>query len=103
MFDAKDTVKDYIATLPIISAFFAAGSFMQNCESHWLPRSMGDSGLCAFYDVQPPATKIPLINIAVDTGKWVGAHMLKINGMNNSSYRTRHTPNVDGLQGIIKP
>jgi hypothetical protein len=75
MFDTKDTVKDYIETLPIKSFFFAPGSFMQNCQSHWLPRPMGDSGIYAFYNVIAPDAKIPLIDIAADTGKFVGAFL----------------------------
>jgi uncharacterized protein YbjT (DUF2867 family) len=75
-FDTKDAVKDYILTLPIKSAFFAPASFMQNCHSHWLPRPIGDSTY-AFFNVQPPSAKIPLVEIAADTGKWIGAFLLE--------------------------
>jgi uncharacterized protein YbjT (DUF2867 family) len=73
MFETKDLVKDYILTLPIKASFFAPASFMQNCDSHWLPHPMGDSGMYAFYNAISPDAKIPLIDIASDTGKFVGA------------------------------
>ncbi|KAF9899379.1 hypothetical protein EC991_008992 [Linnemannia zychae] len=71
-FDGKFEVEEYIRTLPIKSAFFAPGSFMQNYLTLLRPKLIGD-GTYAIVDVVSPKTKIPLIDITGDTGKYVGA------------------------------
>lgn len=71
-FDAKAEVEDYIRTLPIKSAFFAPGSFMQNYHSMMAPRANGD-GTYSIARHIPPTSQNPLIDTAGDTGKWVGA------------------------------
>lgn len=72
MFDCKDAVKDYIETLPIKSAFFSPGSFMQNYHTHMAPRA-GPDGNLAMTSFVSPDTQMALIDIAGDTGKYVGA------------------------------
>ena len=71
-FDSKDTVKDYIETLPIKSAFFSPGGFMTNFQTH-MGAHPGPDGQLAVTNFIKPDTIIPLIDIAEDTGKYVGA------------------------------
>jgi hypothetical protein len=97
-FDVKDQVRDYISGLPIKSAFFLPGceltspstcsrsaeikhlvlmtlwkAFMQNFHTNMAPRP-GPDGNPAFRGFVSPDTKYPLIDIAGDTGKFVGGH-----------------------------
>jgi uncharacterized protein YbjT (DUF2867 family) len=72
-FDAKADVETYIRGLPIKSAFFQPGSFMQNFNNRAMsPVSAGD-GTYAIFNVVAPETELPLIDTADDTGKYVGA------------------------------
>ncbi|KAK4499509.1 hypothetical protein PRZ48_010024 [Zasmidium cellare] len=71
-FDVKDEVKDYVEGLPLRSAFFWPGSFMQNFHGELAPRP-GPDGALAITNFVSPGTKYPLIDIAGDTGKFVGA------------------------------
>ncbi|OJJ88174.1 uncharacterized protein ASPGLDRAFT_72254 [Aspergillus glaucus CBS 516.65] len=70
-FDCKAEVEDYIRALPIKSAFFAPGSFMQNFNSNMKPHPVGD-GTYALANIVAPGTKMPLVNIE-KTGKYVAA------------------------------
>lgn len=71
--DVKAEIEEYIRTLPIKSAFFAPGYFMQNFSSPVLcPKPIGD-GKYALSNFVTPQTEIPLIETPADTGKWVGA------------------------------
>ncbi|KAI8710997.1 Hscarg dehydrogenase [Fusarium sp. LHS14.1] len=72
MFDAKARAEDYIRNLPIKSAFYSPGSFMQNYISFAAPRKASDGSnafVMAFHC--SPKTRIPLIDAASDTGKFV--------------------------------
>ena len=71
-FDAKAEVEDYIRRLPIRSAFFAPGSFMQNFQGIMAPRPTG-SGAYVIARHVSPHTQLPLIDTVGDTGKYVGA------------------------------
>lgn len=73
-FDGKAEVESYIRTLPIKSAFFAPGSFMQNHMAGGIlaPHPTGD-GTYAISSIISPRSQFPLIEIAGDTGKYVGA------------------------------
>ena len=71
-FDGKAEVEAYIRTLPIKSAFFAPGTFMQNFGATMRPFPAGD-GTYALSNSIKPETQLPLIDIAADTGKFVGA------------------------------
>ncbi|KAG0308994.1 hypothetical protein BGZ98_005856 [Dissophora globulifera] len=62
-FDVKFEIEEYIRTLPIKSAFFAPGTFMQNFVTFSSPHPAGDGTYSTF----------PLIDITGDTGKFVGA------------------------------
>lgn len=70
-FDAKAEVEEHIRALPIRSAFFAPGSFMQNFSGMMAPRPVGD-GTYAIASVAAPQTQLPLIDITSDAGKFVG-------------------------------
>jgi uncharacterized protein YbjT (DUF2867 family) len=71
-FDIKAKVEDYIRKLPIQSAFFAPGSFMQNWLSNMQPQKSTDGEYYVERHVSPQ-TQLPLIDTAGDTGKFVGA------------------------------
>ncbi|CRG92003.1 hypothetical protein PISL3812_09057 [Talaromyces islandicus] len=70
-FDSKYEVEQYIRTLPIKSAFFAPGTFMQNFTGEMSPRPAGD-GTYALNNIVTPETTWPMIDIT-DTGKFVAA------------------------------
>lgn len=71
-FDVKAEIEEYIRSLPIKSAFFAPGSFMQNFGHFMGPRPTGD-GTYAIAHFVKPETQLPLIDTVDDTGKYVGA------------------------------
>ena len=70
--DAQAEIEEYIRSLPIQSAFFSPGSFMQNFQNRMAPRPTG-SGAYVISRPVPPHTQLPLIDTAGDTGKYVGA------------------------------
>ncbi|KAF2119765.1 hypothetical protein BDV96DRAFT_486632 [Lophiotrema nucula] len=72
-FDVKAEVEQYIRTLPVKSAHFAPGSFMQNLLGNQKPRpSPNGDGTYVMGNLLADDTKWPLIDIT-DTGKWVAA------------------------------
>ncbi len=71
-FDAKAEVQEYILTLPIKSAFFAPGSFMQNFQSSMALRPATNGEYIIARHISPQ-TQLPLIDTVGDTGKYVGA------------------------------
>lgn len=71
-FDAKAETEDYIRKLPVKSAFFAPGSFMQNFHQMMRPQRTEDGKYIISRHVSPQ-TKLPLIDTVGDTGKYVGA------------------------------
>ncbi|KAH8689012.1 hypothetical protein BGW36DRAFT_391567 [Talaromyces proteolyticus] len=70
-FDSKYEAEQYIRTLPIKSAFFAPGTFMQNFTTHMSPRPAGD-GTYTWPGVVKSDTDWAMIDIE-DTGKYVAA------------------------------
>lgn len=71
-FDLKADIETYVRTLPIKSAFYAPGYFMQNFSNYILPQPTGD-GRYAISNVVSPKTQLAMIDIVADTGKFVGA------------------------------
>ena len=71
-YDAKADAEEYIRTLPIKSAFFAPGSFMQNFMRMMAPRPAGD-GTYAISNFHSGDAKFPFLDVAGDSGKFVGA------------------------------
>lgn len=70
-FDAKADVEDYIRQLPVRSAFFAPGSFMQNFQRMAVRKN--EDGEFVLERPVSPSSLLPLIDIVADTGKFVGA------------------------------
>jgi uncharacterized protein YbjT (DUF2867 family) len=73
-FDDKAEIEEYIRGLPIKSAFFAPGSFMQNLYNPQMaPRpSPANDGTYVISNICKPDTLLPWIDIT-ETGKWIGA------------------------------
>ena len=72
-FDAKAHVERYIRRLPIQSAFYSPGTFMSNFHTFFPPRPAPDDGTWVMTGVTAPTTRVPLIDVVGDTGKFVGA------------------------------
>lgn len=71
-FDLKADIEAYVRSLPIKSAFYAPGYFMQNFSNFVLPQPAGD-GTYVVASLVSPKTELAMIDIATDTGKFVGA------------------------------
>lgn len=73
-FDAKARIEAYIRSLPIKSAFYCPGSFMENFQSQTFlaPRQVSDDTWVMARHVSPK-TLYPLIDAVGDSGKFVGA------------------------------
>ncbi|KAI9931370.1 hypothetical protein ASPWEDRAFT_37841 [Aspergillus wentii DTO 134E9] len=73
-FDAKAKAEQYIRSLPIKSAFFSAGSFMENFKSQaFLHPQKAPDGTWVMARHLSPKTQFPLIDAVGDSGKFVGA------------------------------
>ncbi|KXX77880.1 NmrA-like family domain-containing protein 1 [Madurella mycetomatis] len=74
-YDSKAEVEAYIRTLPIKSAFFAPGTFMQNLWSEMAPRLVGSAqpGVYAITNIFAANRILPWIDVVADSGKFVGA------------------------------
>lgn len=70
-FDAKAEVEEYIRGLPIRSAIYTRGWFMQNFTRDMGPQLM-DDGTYAILNIVSAHIKLPLIDIVADTGKFIG-------------------------------
>lgn len=73
-FDTKAKAEKYMRELPIKTAFYCPGSFMENfaAQPYLLPRDTGDGTWLMARHMSPTAL-IPLIDAAGDSGKFVGA------------------------------
>lgn len=69
--EAKADSQNYISQQPIKSAFFVPGSFMSNFTSYMSPKPLGD-GTYGIFNLVGSEKLWPLIDVANDTGKWVG-------------------------------
>ncbi|EFY84278.1 hypothetical protein J3458_021449 [Metarhizium acridum] len=74
MFDAKARAEAYIRSLPIKSAFYSPGSFMENYITVAAPKRCqdGDGAYIMSMHVSPRTT-VPLIDAQGDTGKFIGS------------------------------
>ncbi|KAJ5215390.1 uncharacterized protein N7498_001797 [Penicillium cinerascens] len=75
-FDSKAASEAYIRTLPVKSAFFLPGMFMQNFLTNQSPRPLsqeGDETTYAIANFISPDARMPLIETVKDGGKYVGA------------------------------
>jgi uncharacterized protein YbjT (DUF2867 family) len=59
-FESKAEVEEYIRTLPIKSAFFAPGSFMQNFGSNMAPHPTSDGTYIHTYQFRQPGGAAPV-------------------------------------------
>ncbi|RAO64533.1 uncharacterized protein BHQ10_000545 [Talaromyces amestolkiae] len=75
-FDAKAAIELYIRSLPITSIFLIPGLFMQNFSQHMGPQRKPD-GSFVLSNVVPPTTRLPLLEVSRDLGKFVGPVLLK--------------------------
>ncbi|KAK4233495.1 hypothetical protein C8A03DRAFT_38785 [Achaetomium macrosporum] len=73
-YDSRGEVEAYIRTLPVKSAFYAPGSFMQNLVTSMAPRPVGEDqpGVYAIINIVPGDAPFPWIDVAADTGKCIG-------------------------------
>ena len=73
-FDAKAKAEQYIRGLPIKSAFYSPGSFMENFQSQTFlaPRQAPNGTWVMARNISPKA-QLPLIDAVGDTGKFIGA------------------------------
>lgn len=73
-FDAKAKAEQYIRSLPIKSAFYSPGSFMENYQAipFLSPQLAGDGTWVLAHHISPK-TRFPLIDATRDTGKFIGA------------------------------
>jgi len=73
-FDAKAKVEQYVRGLPIKSAFYAGGFFMENFHTQpFLNPQQTPDGTWVMSRANSPMTKLPYVNATRDTGKFVGA------------------------------
>lgn len=73
-FDAKAEAEKYIRGLPIKSAFFAGGFFMENVHSQpFLGPKEAPDGTWILARPSSPKTKLPYFYATADTGKFIGA------------------------------
>ena len=78
-FDSKANVEKYIRGLPIRSAFFAPGFFMENFAGPLRPQPAGD-GTFRLANINKPETRLPLIATRRDVGKFVAPILADPNG-----------------------
>lgn len=72
-FDAKAEAEKYIRTLPVKSAFYSPGSFMENFHTPgFLVHRTAPDGTLIVSRHNSPKSKFPLIAAVADTGKFVG-------------------------------
>lgn len=71
-FDSKAEAEDYLRGLPLKTAFFAPGMFMQNLATFMAPRPVGD-GTYQIASIVSPDAKIPMIDIVGNSGTFVAS------------------------------
>ncbi|KAK9240829.1 hypothetical protein V1525DRAFT_139928 [Lipomyces kononenkoae] len=73
-FDAKAKAEQYIRSLPIKSAFYSPGFFMENLQAQpFLAPRQAPDGTWVMTRPNSPKTLLPLIDAVGDTGKVIGA------------------------------
>lgn len=73
-FDAKAKIEEYIRGLPIKSAFYSPGFFMDNYQSQPFMRPQQQSdGTWVLARPVSATTKVPFLDAVKDTGNFVGA------------------------------
>ena len=80
-FDAKAKIEQYIRSLPIKSASYSPGAYLQNLQvDNWAnqPETPGGPWIIARHTF--PECRLPMIDIVGDTGKFVGAILAEPEG-----------------------
>ncbi|KAH8698924.1 hypothetical protein BGW36DRAFT_426607 [Talaromyces proteolyticus] len=73
-FDAKAKVEQYIRRLPIKSAFYCPGSFMENFAAQpFMAPKKSEDGTWVMSRHNSPESLVPLVDAVGDSGKFVGA------------------------------
>ncbi|KAI4186006.1 MAG: hypothetical protein LQ348_004283 [Seirophora lacunosa] len=72
-FEAKAKAERYMRSLPIKSAFYAPGFFMENFAMPFMAPQPADDGTWLLTRHTSPKTPVPLIDATGDTGKFIGA------------------------------
>ena len=86
-FDAKAKVEEHIRGLPIESAFYSPGSFMENFQAQTcLAPRQGSDGTWVMTCNASPKTQMPLLNAVADTGKFVGAILAEPNKYEGTTF-----------------
>ncbi|KAG0310534.1 hypothetical protein BGZ97_012497 [Linnemannia gamsii] len=101
-FDVKAETEQYIRGLPLDSAFFSPGSFMQNYLGMAAPYPVGD-GTYAFSNIVSPQALYPLIDILGDTGKYVGAILAEPDNMATEKVVKYKQMSVDDFKRLMPP
>jgi len=73
-FDSKAEVEEHIRSKKIPASFFQPGFFMSNLKTSLKPTDDGNFSMTSIWN---PDTKVPMIEINKDTGKFVAAALLK--------------------------
>ncbi len=73
-FDSKAEVEEYIRSKKMPASFFQPGFFMSNLKGSLRP---GDDGNYTLTAPWHPDTKVPMLDVVADTGKFVAAALLK--------------------------
>lgn len=81
-FDGKSDIDAYIRKLGVPMTSFQAGFYMSNFKDMF---QKGEDGVYNLSVPIPPSTKIPLIDIENDTGKFVSAIILKRSSLLNAT------------------
>jgi uncharacterized protein YbjT (DUF2867 family) len=74
-FDDKAKVEEYVRSLPIKSAFYSPGIFLQNFHGMMKPHPT-ENGY-AIMNIMDPKVTLPWVDITKDTGKFVGQILKK--------------------------
>ncbi|KEF54803.1 uncharacterized protein A1O9_09245 [Exophiala aquamarina CBS 119918] len=86
-FDAKAKVEEYIRGLPIKSAFYSPGFFMDNFTSQpFLAPKQEPDGTWALARHISPKTKCPFIDAIKNTGNFVGAILAEPDQYNGKTF-----------------
>ncbi|KAJ6111349.1 hypothetical protein N7523_007410 [Penicillium sp. IBT 18751x] len=92
--DVKAEVEDYIRAQPIKSAFVAPGSFMQIFQDMMAPVPIND-GTYIISSVVTPETKLPMLDAAEYTGKFIAAILAE-----PETYRNQTVPAATKLYSM---
>ncbi|KAF9152574.1 hypothetical protein BG015_005061 [Linnemannia schmuckeri] len=101
-FDVKAATEQYIRGLPLDSAFFSPGSFMQNYLDISAPYLVGD-GTYAFSNIVSPQAPFPLIDVLDNTGNKATGKVVKYKQISVNDFKRVMPPTaVDNIMLKMK-